>query len=56
MAKREQYLNEAVKLRQKVITDDPENFQMDKLSQNWLWTEKALKDWKALLKLPSQRR
>jgi hypothetical protein len=55
-AKREQYLNEAVKLRQKVVTDDPENFQMDKLAQNWLWTEKALKDWKALLQLPSQRR
>ena len=55
-AKREQYLNEAVKLRQKVVTDDPENFQMDKLSQNWLWTQKALGDWKALLKLPSQRR
>jgi hypothetical protein len=51
-AKREQYLNEAVKLRQKVVTDDPENFQMDKLAQNWLWTEKALEDWRGLLQLP----
>ncbi|MEA5572335.1 cell division protein HetF [Calothrix sp. UHCC 0171] len=55
-AKREQYLNEAVKLRQKVIADDPQNFQMDKLAQNWLWDEKALKDWKLLLEIPSQRR
>jgi CHAT domain len=55
-AKREQYLNEAVKLRQKVVTDDPYNFQMDKLVQSWLWNEKALQDWKALLQIPSQRR
>lgn len=55
-AKREQYLNEAVKLRQKVVTDDPYNFQMDKLVQSWLWNEKALQDWKALLQVPNQRR
>ncbi len=55
-SKREQYLNEAVKLRQKVVTDDPYNFQMDKLGQSWLWNEKALQDWKALLQIPSQRR
>jgi tetratricopeptide (TPR) repeat protein len=55
-AKREQYLNEAVKLRQEVVTDDPYNFQMDKLVQSWLWNEKALQDWKALLQIPSQRR
>jgi CHAT domain len=55
-AKREQYINEAVKLRQKVVTDDPYNFQMDKLGQSWLWNEKALQDWKALLQIPSQRR
>ncbi|PAX51287.1 cell division protein HetF [Brunnivagina elsteri] len=55
-AKREQYINEAVKLRQKVVTDDPYNFQMDKLGQSWLWNEKALQDWKALLQVPNQRR
>ncbi len=55
-AKREQYLSEAVKLRQKVVSEDPRSFQVDKLSQNWLWTEKITKDWKSLLKTPSQRR
>jgi tetratricopeptide (TPR) repeat protein len=55
-AKREQYINEAVKLRQKVVNEDSQSFQVDKLNQNWLWTEKTLKDWKALLKIPTQRR
>jgi tetratricopeptide (TPR) repeat protein len=55
-SKRQQYLDESVKLRQMVVSDDPEGFQMSKLAQNWLWTEKALTDWKELLKLPSQRR
>ncbi|BAZ16614.1 heterocyst differentiation protein [Calothrix sp. NIES-4071] len=55
-AKREQYLSEAVKLRQKVISEDPRSFQVDKLNQNWLWTEKITQDWKSLLKIPSQRR
>lgn len=47
--KREQYLNEAIKLRQMVVKDDPQNFQMEQLSKNWLWNEKALADWKSLL-------
>ncbi|MBF2066749.1 MAG: CHAT domain-containing protein [Calothrix sp. C42_A2020_038] len=55
-AKREQYLNEAVKLRQKVVADDPQSFQVDRLNQDWLWTEKTLRDWKSLLQVPSQRR
>ncbi|MBH8572224.1 CHAT domain-containing protein [Nostocaceae cyanobacterium CENA369] len=48
-AKQAQYLNEAIKLRQMVITDDPVNFQINKLSNNWLWTEKAIADWRSLL-------
>jgi CHAT domain len=55
-AKREQYLNEAVKLYQKVVSEDPVSFQPDKLNQNWLWTEKIARDWKSLSKTPSQRR
>ncbi|MBD2353911.1 CHAT domain-containing protein [Tolypothrix sp. FACHB-123] len=47
--KQSQYLNEAIKLRQMVIKDDPINFQVDKLSHNWLWTEKAIDDWRSLL-------
>ncbi|GAX38600.1 cell division protein HetF [Nodularia sp. NIES-3585] len=47
--KQRQYLNEAIKLRQMVITNDPVNFQVNQLSQNWLWSEKAIKNWRSLL-------
>lgn len=53
--KREQYLNEAIKLRQMVIKEDPINFEMRELGKNWLWTEKALQDWKGLLQQKTQR-
>jgi tetratricopeptide (TPR) repeat protein len=49
VAKQSQYINEAIKLRQMVIKDDPVNFQINKLSSNWLWTEKAIADWRSLL-------
>jgi hypothetical protein len=42
-------LGESRKLRQKVMTDDPVNFQPNALSKNWLWSEQAIKDWRALL-------
>ncbi|MEH2204115.1 MAG: cell division protein HetF [Nostoc sp.] len=47
--KQTQYLNEAIKLRQTVLKSDPGNFQVDKLAKNWLWTEKAIEDWRSLL-------
>jgi hypothetical protein len=47
--KQTQYLNEAIKLRQMVLKSDPVNFQIDKLAKNWLWTEKAIEDWRSLL-------
>ncbi|MEH1832490.1 MAG: cell division protein HetF [Nostoc sp.] len=47
--KQAQYLNEAIKLRQMVVKSDPVNFQVDKLAKNWLWTEKAIEDWRSLL-------
>lgn len=43
-------LSEAIKLRQKVLTQDPVNFQPQTLSKTWLWTEKAIQDWRSLLK------
>jgi tetratricopeptide (TPR) repeat protein len=52
--KRTQYLSEAVKLRQVVVKHDPVNFQRDKLAQNWLWTEKAISDWRSLLELKAE--
>ncbi|WP_017653632.1 cell division protein HetF [Fortiea contorta] len=52
--KQSQYINEAIKQRQIVINNDPVNFQIDKLSNNWLWTEKAISDWQLLLQAKSQ--
>ncbi|MEH1968811.1 cell division protein HetF [Nostoc sp.] len=52
--KQTQYLNEAIKLRQLVLKSDPVNFQVDKLAKNWLWTEKAIEDWRSLLQEKSE--
>lgn len=48
--KKKSLLNESLKLRQKVMADDPVNFQPDKLSNNWMWPEKAIQDWRSLKK------
>ncbi|MBD2498279.1 cell division protein HetF [Nostoc sp. FACHB-280] len=48
-SKQEQYMKEAIKLRQLVISQDPVNFQVNKLSNNWLWAESAITDWRSLL-------
>ncbi|WP_016953383.1 cell division protein HetF [Anabaena sp. PCC 7108] len=53
-AKQGQYIKEAIKLRQTVIENEPVNFTIDKLAQNWLWTEKAIADWRSLLQEQSQ--
>ncbi|MFB8790659.1 MAG: CHAT domain-containing protein [Potamolinea sp.] len=42
-------LNKALGLRQQVMTTDPVNFQPDALSKDWLWSEKAIQDWRNLL-------
>ncbi len=52
--KQAKLLSEAINLRQKVLMDDPVNFQPQTLSQTWLWTEKAIQDWRSLLKLKAQ--
>lgn len=49
--KRAELVTEATKLRQKVLTADPVNFQADALGQNWFWSEKAVRDWRTLLRL-----
>ncbi|WP_414529921.1 cell division protein HetF [Nodularia chucula] len=54
--KQKQYLNEAIKLRQLVIGNDPVNFQINQLSQNWLWTEQAIADWRSLLEEKADNR
>ncbi|HEY9673318.1 MAG TPA: CHAT domain-containing protein [Waterburya sp.] len=46
---RRRFLSESMKLRQKVMTDDPVNFQPVALSKHWLWTDKTIQDWRSLL-------
>lgn len=53
--KQEQYINEAIKLRQTVLEKDPVNFQLDELKKNWLWTEEILQDWRSLLQQKSPK-
>ena len=48
--KRTKLLDESKKLRQKVMTDDPVNFQPEALSKNWLWSEKIIQDWQKAIK------
>ena len=48
-AKRASLLSESRKLRQKVLKDAPSDFSPEALSKNWLWTEKAIKDWRSTL-------
>ncbi|WP_017303544.1 CHAT domain-containing tetratricopeptide repeat protein [Spirulina subsalsa] len=44
-------LNKAYKLRQTVMNEDPLGFQVDRLAQDWLWTESAIADWQSLASL-----
>lgn len=48
--KKIQYVNEAIKLRDMVIANQPVDFQITQLSENWLWTEKTLERWRSLLR------
>jgi len=52
--KQAQYMKEAIKQSQMVLKNDPINFQIDKLSSNWLWTEQAITDWRSLLQEKSE--
>lgn len=49
--KREQYLNEAVKMRDIVLDHDPLGFQVDEMAKDWLWNDKTIEDWRLLLRL-----
>ncbi len=41
--------NEAIQLRQRVLADDPVNFQPEELAKSWLWSETAIRDWRSTL-------
>ncbi len=43
--------SEAINLRQRVLMDDPVNFQPKALRKNWLWSEQTIKEWETLLSL-----
>lgn len=47
--KRAKTLKLSSQYRQYVMSNDPVNFQPDALSKNWLWSEKAIRDWRSLL-------
>lgn len=49
--KRAEMVNQAIKLRDYVLSKDPTGFQPDSLAKNWLWSSTVLKDWQALLTL-----
>lgn len=50
-SEQQKLLNQAIIFRQKVHQSDPLNFQVSSLSKNWLWSEKAIRDWRSLQRL-----
>jgi hypothetical protein len=50
------YIKEAIKLRQMVIQNEPVKFTVDKLAQNWLWTQEAIAAWRSLLQEQEQEK
>lgn len=42
-------LSEVMKLRQKVLHEEPVKFQPENLSKNWLWTNQTIQDWRSLM-------
>ena len=48
-APRASLVNKAIDLRQKVLSSDPVNTQPDALLKNWIWSERAVQDWRSLL-------
>jgi tetratricopeptide (TPR) repeat protein len=49
--KSQKFLSESMKLRQQVMNADPVHYQPEALSQDWMWSKKAIQDWKLLLKM-----
>ncbi|MEC4817414.1 MAG: CHAT domain-containing protein [Scytonema sp. PMC 1069.18] len=55
-AKQDQYISEALKLRQMILRDDPVYFEGEELRKNWLWTDKAIQDWQRFLQIQQKQR
>jgi tetratricopeptide (TPR) repeat protein len=53
--KQAKLINEAIKLRTKVLAEDPVNFRPQQLDRQWLWHQKAVADWRSLLQISDQR-
>ncbi len=45
------FRSEAIKLRDRVLKDHPQDFTNEALGKNWLWTEKMIADWKEVRSL-----
>lgn len=48
-SQRDRLRREAVATRDRVLKEAPKEFQPNELGKNWLWSEGAIRDWKALL-------
>ncbi len=42
---------ESIKFRDRVLKDSPQDYALEALSKNWLWTEKMIADWKEVRSL-----
>lgn len=49
--KSQKFVSESIKLRQQVMNADSVYYQPEVLSQDWMWSKKAIQDWKLLLKM-----
>ncbi|NJP09573.1 MAG: tetratricopeptide repeat protein [Leptolyngbyaceae cyanobacterium RU_5_1] len=41
--------SKALELRQRILSEDEVNFRPEVLLKNWMWSEKAIQDWRSLL-------
>ncbi|XGB39957.1 MAG: hypothetical protein LVT47_03780 [Cyanobacteria bacterium LVE1205-1] len=49
IAQQEALFNQALTLRDDILRVQPGQFQPDVLTEQWMWTDQALKDWRLLL-------
>jgi hypothetical protein len=42
-------LSKAVKFSSKVMSEAPNKFEPNELSQNWMWSKELIRDWQLLL-------
>ncbi|MBF2050009.1 MAG: CHAT domain-containing protein [Elainella sp. C42_A2020_010] len=50
-----EYILTAIQNYKGVVSRDPKNYSPEALQNNWLWTEAAVRDWKALADIANQQ-